>query len=59
MHAAPSPTRNDLAAYRISATMAFAPPDATHHRGERAYNDALLSREDGQVEHLADIAKRS
>jgi len=59
MHAAPAPTRNDLDAYRISATMAFAPVGASHHRGERAYNDVLLSRDDGQVEHLGDLAKRT
>jgi hypothetical protein len=58
MHAAPPPTRNDLEHYRTSAVMAFARPGSRPHRGERNYNDVLLSRDDGQVEHLADFAKR-
>jgi hypothetical protein len=58
MHAAPTPTRSDLAEYRTSVVMAFGPRGSTHHRGERGYNDVLLSRDDGQVEHLADLTKK-
>jgi hypothetical protein len=35
------------------------PPGARPHTGGQSYNDVLLSRDDGQVEHLADVAKRS
>jgi ectoine hydroxylase-related dioxygenase (phytanoyl-CoA dioxygenase family) len=52
MHAAPPPTRDDLAVYRTSAVTAFARPGARPHRG-RYYNEVLHRREDGQVEHLA------
>jgi hypothetical protein len=51
MHAAPPPTRDDLAVYRISAVTGFARPGGRPHRG-RHYNEVLHRREDGQVEHL-------
>jgi len=51
MHAAPPPTRDDLAVYRISAVTGFARPGGRPHRG-RYYNEVLHRREDGQVEHL-------
>lgn len=57
MHAAPPPTREDLGAYRISAITGFAPPAARVHRG-KSYNDALHRRDDGQIEHLAQVAGR-
>jgi ectoine hydroxylase-related dioxygenase (phytanoyl-CoA dioxygenase family) len=59
MHAAPPPTAADRAAYRISAIVGFARPDAAHHRGEKSYNDVLHGREDGQVEHLERVAERA
>jgi ectoine hydroxylase-related dioxygenase (phytanoyl-CoA dioxygenase family) len=59
MHAAPPPTRGDLATYRISATVGFARPGARHHRGESSYNAVLHQREDGQVEHLTKVAGRA
>ena len=52
MHASMPPT-SDEGPHRISALLAFAPPVAGHHRGERHYNDVLLGGEGGQVEHLA------
>lgn len=57
MHAAPPPT--GLGPYRTSVVMAFVKDGARNHRGGGSYNDVLLSRKDGQVEHLADLAKRS
>jgi ectoine hydroxylase-related dioxygenase (phytanoyl-CoA dioxygenase family) len=53
LHAAPPPGRSDLDAYRVSAVLGFARPDAYHHRGEQSYNAVLHRREDGQIEHLA------
>lgn len=58
MHAAPPPTSAE-GPHRVSALIAWIPAGARHHRGERAYNDALLGREDGQVEHLEDVIKRA
>lgn len=52
-HASMSPTSSE-GPFRISGLMAFVPPEVTHHRGEGHYNDVLLDREDGQVEHLVD-----
>ena len=52
MHASMPPT-SDVGPHRIDALLAFVPADAGHHRGERHYNDVLLGRDDGQVEHLA------
>jgi ectoine hydroxylase-related dioxygenase (phytanoyl-CoA dioxygenase family) len=55
MHAAPPPTRTDLAAYRVSAITGFGPPTTRVHRG-KSYNDALHRRDDGQIEHLGRVA---
>lgn len=52
-HASMPPTSTD-GPFRISGLMAFVPPDVEHHRGEGHYNDVLLDREDGQVQHLVD-----
>lgn len=57
MHAAPPPTRAE-GPHRVSILAAWVGQDARHHRGERAYNDVLLDRDDGQVEHLADKLSR-
>jgi ectoine hydroxylase-related dioxygenase (phytanoyl-CoA dioxygenase family) len=57
MHAAPPPT--GAGPFRKCVLLSFARPDARHHRGEASYNDVLLSREDGQVEHLAKVARRT
>lgn len=57
MHAAPPPARDDLPAYRISAITGFTRPGARPHRG-RHYNEVLHGREDGQVEHLSEVARR-
>jgi len=59
MHAAPPPRRNDLAEYRISAVTDFGRPDARTHRGGQSYNEVLHQRDDGQIEHLTAVAKRS
>jgi hypothetical protein len=59
MHAAPPPTRSDLAGYRISATVGFTRPGARHHAGASSYNAVLHQREDGQIEHLAKVASRA
>ena len=56
MHASPPPTGGGP--YRISLLMAYTRPGASHHRGERSYNEVLLSRDDGQVEHLETVIGR-
>lgn len=53
MHASLAPT-SPAGPHRISVLLAFVPPDAGHHRGERHYNDVLLGDTEGQVSHLAD-----
>lgn len=53
MHASMPPTAPE-GPHRVSVLLGFTKPDWRHHRGERHYNDVLLGREDGQVEHLAD-----
>jgi len=58
LHAAPPPTRDDLDAYRISAITGFAPPSSRVHRG-KSYNEALHRRDDGQIEHLAQVAQNT
>jgi hypothetical protein len=58
MHAAPPPARTDLAGYRVSAITGFGPPEARIHRG-KSYNDALHRREDGQIEHLGNVAAQA
>ncbi len=55
MHAAPPPERDDLDTYRISAVTGYARPGAHAHRG-RHYNEVLHRREDGQIEHLEQVA---
>lgn len=57
MHAAPPPT--GAGPYRQCLLTAFARPDAYNHRGDHSYNDVLLSRDDGQVEHLAKVVERA
>jgi ectoine hydroxylase-related dioxygenase (phytanoyl-CoA dioxygenase family) len=57
MHAAPPPT--GTGPFRQCLLMAFVRPDAYNHRGDRSYNDVLLSRDDGQVEHLEKVVKRA
>jgi ectoine hydroxylase-related dioxygenase (phytanoyl-CoA dioxygenase family) len=57
MHAAPPPT--GTGPFRKCVLLSFARPDAYNHRGESSYNDVLLAREDGQVEHLAKVARRA
>ena len=56
MHAAPPPT--GAGPYRQCLLLGWARPDAFNHRGYKSYNDALLSRDDGQVEHLTRVASR-
>jgi hypothetical protein len=58
MHAAPPPTRADLAGYRISAITGFARAASRVHRG-KSYNEALHRREDGQIEHLGAVAEQA
>lgn len=57
MHASPPPTGDGP--YRVSVLLGFTPPGAHHHRGEAHYNDVLLSRDDGQIEHLQQVADRT
>ena len=52
MHAAPPPTRTDLAEYRVSAITDYSRPDTVNHRGMQSYNEQLHRGNDGQVEHL-------
>jgi hypothetical protein len=56
MHAAPPPAATGLPRYRTSAIVSFAPPASRVHRG-KSYNEALHRRDDGQIEHLARVAK--
>lgn len=58
MHAAPSPRGHGPGPYRISALTAFAREGARPNPRKGAYNDVLLARDDGQVEHLAKVAER-
>jgi len=58
MHAAPPPT-GKRGPYRECLLTGFARPGAYNHRGDKSYNDVLLSRDDGQVEHLTKVAERS
>jgi ectoine hydroxylase-related dioxygenase (phytanoyl-CoA dioxygenase family) len=51
MHASLPPT-STTGPHRISVLMGFAPTGPSHHLGGRHYNDALLTNQDGQVEHL-------
>jgi ectoine hydroxylase-related dioxygenase (phytanoyl-CoA dioxygenase family) len=53
LHASMPPTSPD-GPHRISVLLGFSPEGAGHHRGERHYNDVLLSRDDGLVPHLVD-----
>ena len=57
MHAAPPPT--GTGPFRECLLTAYTRPDAYNHRGDHSYNDVLLSRDDGQVEHLSKVADRS
>jgi ectoine hydroxylase-related dioxygenase (phytanoyl-CoA dioxygenase family) len=57
MHAAPPPSGKGP--FRECLLLGFARPDAYNHRGLRSYNDQLLSRDDGQVEHLGKVAGRA
>lgn len=59
MHAAPPPKRSDLAQYRVSAVTDYGRADARNHRGEQSYNEILHQRDDGQIEHLASVARRT
>jgi len=58
MHVAPPPTATE-GPFRECLLLGFARPGAYNHRGLHSYNDALLSRDDGQVEHLARVADRA
>lgn len=57
VHAAPPPSPG-CADYRVSAILDFGRPDTTHRRAEGSYNDALHRRDDGQIEHLNDLAEK-
>ena len=57
LHASMPPTSAE-GPHRISVLLGFNPEGAGHHRGERHYNDVLLSRDDGQVPHLVDHVGR-
>lgn len=57
LHASMPPTSAE-GPHRISVLLGFSPEGAGHHRGERHYNDVLLSRDDGLVHHLVDHVGR-
>lgn len=59
MHAAPAPSRSDLESYRVSAVTDYGRPGIRTHRGAQSYNDALHQRSDGQIEHLANVVRRT
>jgi len=58
LHASMPPT-STAGPHRISLLLGFSPEGAGHHRGERHYNDVLLSRDDGLVPHLVDHVGRA
>lgn len=58
MHAAPPPTSSE-GPFRQCLLVGYARADAYNHRGDSSYNDVLLSRDDGQVEHLEDLVRKS
>ncbi|MDG2305755.1 MAG: phytanoyl-CoA dioxygenase family protein [Candidatus Binatia bacterium] len=58
MHAAPSPASAGVDTYRISAVTGYTRPGTRPHRGKN-YNEVLHSRDDGQVEHLEKVARKS
>jgi len=57
MHVSLPPASAD-GPHRVSILLSFSRAGAVHHRGERHYNDALLSNPDGQVEHLGRTLRR-
>ncbi|MCE2392204.1 MAG: phytanoyl-CoA dioxygenase family protein [Proteobacteria bacterium] len=57
MHFAPPPT-SETGPFRSCVLVGYAREGARHHRGERHYNDVLLGRGDGQVEHMTKVAGR-
>lgn len=57
MHVAPPPT-SSKGPFRVCVLTSFRVEGAHHHRGERHYNDVLLGRDDGQVEHMKKVAER-
>jgi ectoine hydroxylase-related dioxygenase (phytanoyl-CoA dioxygenase family) len=57
LHASMPPT-SVAGPHRISVLLGFSPEGGGHHRGERHYNDVLLSRDDGLVPHLVDHVGR-
>ncbi len=56
MHAAPPPT-GARGPFRSGVLIGFAQAGSRHHRGEDHYNDVLLRDGDGQVQHLAKVAR--
>ena len=58
MHAAPPPTASE-GPFRQCLLIGYARPEAYNHRGDSSYNDVLLSRDDGQVEHLEDLVRKT
>lgn len=55
MHAAPPPTGRGPRGqdgYRISAVTGYTRAGGKPHGGRRHYNDALLTNDDGQIDHL-------
>jgi hypothetical protein len=59
MHAAPPPKGVGLTRYRVSAATDYGRVDVRSHRGGQSYNEVLHQRDDGQIEHLASVAKRA
>ncbi len=57
MHAAPAPAGSS-GGYRISAVTGYTRPGTRPHRGKH-YNEVLHSRDDGQIEHLEKVARKS
>lgn len=57
-HAAPPPTR-EQGPHRCCVLVSYEREGAFNHRGERHYNDVLLGAEDGQVKHMARVARET
>lgn len=57
IHVAPPPT-SEAGPHRSCILIGFKRDGGYHHRGGRHYNDVLLGSEDGQIQHMRQVAAR-
>lgn len=57
LHVAPPPTGTE-GPFRSCVLIGYQRVGAHHHLGGRHYNDVLLGSEDGQIEHMSQVAAR-